>query len=75
MCPLRLGNLYSGKFLPVPSVTGKTDIPKAQMNFELRMINDKSMNEDRANGIEWVKKSATQNYQAAIDALKELGAK
>jgi len=45
------------------------------MNFGLRMINGKGMNEDRANGIEWVKKSAKQNYQAAIDALKELGAK
>jgi len=45
------------------------------MNFGLRMINGKGMNEDRANGIEWVKKSATQNYQAAIDALRELGAK
>lgn len=63
---------YANMYYEAAALNGSA---KAQMNFGLRMINGKGMNEDRANGIEWVKKSATQNYQAAIDALKELGVK
>lgn len=64
--------VYANMYYEAAAINGNA---KAQMNLGLRMINGKGMKENRADGIEWVKKSAAQNYQAAIDALKELGVK